>query len=540
MKKSLIKIISFRSIILVLLSILILLFFYTAWISDDAYITFRSIENFLSGYGPVFNVGERVQAFTHPLWFFVQSAANAITREISALNPWAQMYYVNVLLSISFSTAAVLILIFRIARSLKGLILGLVILILSKGFIDYATSGLENALSYFIVACFLAIFLAEEDLKPLKVLWLAIIASLGTINRMDTILFFIPALIYAVWMNPERRKSLFYVIIGFIPFLVWEVFSLFYYGFPFPNTAYAKLNTGIRMLEILIQGFKYFQSSFRLDPVIFFVFLGCLLWFSWKGTNRQRMVMFGMVIYMIYIVYIGGDFMAVRYFSVPVFICAALLSVVEFPSRLAYASILIAVILIGLINPKTPLRSQAGFVPVDSNIMIDKNQVSDERLYYYHNYGWLSTSRDKPLPGSNFAGKDWIFNPKKRKVVLVGPLGVRGYQAGPNIHMIDKNALADPLMTRLPIIDNRFWRIGHFDHIIPQGYLSTLDSGENKIIDPDLAQYYEVLKLVIGGELWDVNRIIEIVKLNSGVYDPLLDAFLDRWEAQGKPVDEYK
>ena len=25
--------------------------------------------------------------------------------------------------------------------------------------------------------------------------------------------------------------------------LAWEMFSIFYYGFPFPNTAYAKLNT---------------------------------------------------------------------------------------------------------------------------------------------------------------------------------------------------------------------------------------------------------------------------------------------------------
>ena len=35
-----------------------------SWISDDALITMRHVLNFINGYGPVFNVGERVQAYT--------------------------------------------------------------------------------------------------------------------------------------------------------------------------------------------------------------------------------------------------------------------------------------------------------------------------------------------------------------------------------------------------------------------------------------------------------------------------------------------
>lgn len=44
-----------------------------SWVTDDAFITFRSVMNFVDGYGPVFNVGERVQSFTHPLWFLLLS-----------------------------------------------------------------------------------------------------------------------------------------------------------------------------------------------------------------------------------------------------------------------------------------------------------------------------------------------------------------------------------------------------------------------------------------------------------------------------------
>jgi hypothetical protein len=33
-----------------------------AWLSDDAYITFRTVDNFIHGYGLTWNVAERVQS----------------------------------------------------------------------------------------------------------------------------------------------------------------------------------------------------------------------------------------------------------------------------------------------------------------------------------------------------------------------------------------------------------------------------------------------------------------------------------------------
>ena len=64
----------------------VILFLYivlkTSWTSDDAQITFRTILNFVNGLGITFNYGERVQAFTHPLWFFVLSGAISLTNEI--------------------------------------------------------------------------------------------------------------------------------------------------------------------------------------------------------------------------------------------------------------------------------------------------------------------------------------------------------------------------------------------------------------------------------------------------------------------------
>ncbi len=41
--------------------------------SDDAYITLRTVDNFINGYGLTWNISERVQAYTHPLWMFLLS-----------------------------------------------------------------------------------------------------------------------------------------------------------------------------------------------------------------------------------------------------------------------------------------------------------------------------------------------------------------------------------------------------------------------------------------------------------------------------------
>jgi len=121
-----------------------------AWISDDAYITYRSIENFIHGYGLVHNVGERVQTFTHPLWFFILSGLNYIWQNVFSFDYWSQMYYTNIFLSMFLSFTTIIFITFLIAKSYKGAILTLVILLSSRSFMDYTTSGLENPLTFLI------------------------------------------------------------------------------------------------------------------------------------------------------------------------------------------------------------------------------------------------------------------------------------------------------------------------------------------------------------------------------------------------------
>ena len=82
----------------------LLLLLRTAWLDDDAYITFRTVDNFLNGLGLRWNVVNRVQAFTHPLWMFAVAGAAAISGEV---------YFSSLALSIVVSLAAVVLAVSR-------------------------------------------------------------------------------------------------------------------------------------------------------------------------------------------------------------------------------------------------------------------------------------------------------------------------------------------------------------------------------------------------------------------------------------------
>ena len=125
------------------LSGMILLFGYclvrTAWLSDDAYITFRTVENFVSGYGPTWNIDERVQTYTHPLWMFLLSGLRLVSGEI---------YYTSLATSMALSMAAVCLLAaLAIARTREQALLCVSICTFSKAFVDFSSSGLENPLT---------------------------------------------------------------------------------------------------------------------------------------------------------------------------------------------------------------------------------------------------------------------------------------------------------------------------------------------------------------------------------------------------------
>src|SRR5687767_9394948 len=58
------------------------------WMSDDGFINLRVARNILAGDGPVFNVGERVESVTSPLWIGVLALAGALRLPLEPAAVW--------------------------------------------------------------------------------------------------------------------------------------------------------------------------------------------------------------------------------------------------------------------------------------------------------------------------------------------------------------------------------------------------------------------------------------------------------------------
>ena len=488
----------------------------SAWVCDDAYITLRTVDNLYRGHGLTWNPGERVQTYTHPLWMMLIVLVYFVED-----NP----YFILITISILLTIATMYLLISKLSITASNAIAGILLLLSSKAFIDYSTSGLENPLSHFIYILFIFVFLYKPKGKY-STFALALIASLGMLCRMDSALLFLPAIFYKVVLKRTRRDILF-VFLGFLPFILWESFSLLYYGFLFPNTAYAKLNTGIHASLLAKQGVLYLLYTLSRDPGSLFI-IGLGIYAAVKDRDwRKVVVAFGIVLYLLYVIRIGGDFMAGRFFSVLVVGAVALIvSAALFKQNYSFFSLLIALLIVFLATPNPPIRYNAGDSRQEVGVMGTYNGIEDERLWYYHLTGLLTMPRNEAMPRMAWAVEGEEAKERKYDVVDRGPVGVYGFYAGPNVHVIDWYALTDPLLARLPVDDRVTWRIGHFFRSIPEGYLETLETNKNHITNPNLAKYYDKLSLISRGDLLDKERLIAIWRMNTGYYQPLLEAYL--------------
>lgn len=509
-------------VVFALLAFYVLLVIRNAWISDDAIITFRAVENFVAGYGLGYNPFVRVQVFTHPLWMLLLSTIYFVVGLIFPSVPNA-LFYINFLLSIALSALTAYLFLVKISKP-RLLMLGLSILILSlsNAFMDFSTSGLENPLTHFLLVLFVIVYLSE---KP-NLLWLSLLSSLIMLNRLDAILLIAPALLYLLWMSPVRKSDILKTLLGLLPIALWELFSLLYFGFAFPNTAYAKLSTSVSDNLLILQGLDYFLNVINWDPLTPFIILLAGVALYLERNSNLLFLYIGILLYLAYIVKIGGDFMAGRFFAAPLLLSVVILSNQLVAKRVQIASLAI-VILFGVFSLRSSLWSSNMTLYFPTYPISDRNDISDQRMHYFGNFrkdqfnSFAESGFHEEEWGSQFAGNNWEFT-GYTSVYVADALGRPGYKKSPNTYVIDSFALSDPLLARLPAIE---WEIGHFRREIPEGYLETLESGENQIADPNLSLYYSKLQVLISDPIWDWNRITEIWKFNTGQYDYLLDLY---------------
>lgn len=496
-------------------AIYVVLVYRTAWVSDDAFITLRTVSNWLSGYGLRWNVAERVQTFTHPLWMLWLAGAHAIGGE-----PFYSTLYLSWL--VSCVAVATLFIGTRGGALERSLSLGL--LIFSKAFVDYSTSGLENPLTHLWLACFVVLYFrrdARSSLVPLSA-----IVGLAVLTRLDTGLLYAPAWLLLLRERTWRERAG-AACIAALPIAAWLAFSLVYYGFLWPNTAYAKLGVGeIAGLHRLAEAFWYFATSLFGDPLTLGSWLAITALMVRRRDAARLALLAGSALSLGYVVAIGGDFMSGRFFSAPFFMAVACLassdalgSVRARRGALAFAAALV------LLGGRPTLLTGADYGVLREIDAVNIFGVHDARAEFFRHTSLINADtmnparRDHPWTGSGHKLREAVARDPHLRVQPIDAIGLSGYYAGPGVHIVDRWALADPLLARMPA---SVGAVGHYTRAIPTGYLESLSTGKNFIGDPVIADYYDRLSLVVRGALFTKERWRAIWALNSGAYDQRL------------------
>ena len=449
--------------------------FHMAWVADDAFITLRYVQNTLEGNGAVFNVGDRVQGFTHPLWFLLLLAGCSVF--------YAPIFVMILGMVLTFLTMLLLGYLHRFrfgAYLCTAAALGA-----CYTFREFQTSGLENSGTIFLLVCLLVYALSLSNREPVARAWAIVgFSILIVFNRLDQALIIAPLFIGSViclWKIPDWRRHLqirafYFALSAAAAFCAWYIWAWWYYGTPLPNTFYAKLGA-IPIKKSLAYGVAYVIDFARDEPFPAFIAIaaiGISIFYAFKRTEEisisrldtkwtVRLLTLGIALQFAYVVWVGGDFMRGRFLDSS-YVCATVMGIWCFsqlwPKRTDWLSVLL---LVGMF-------SQCFFDPVEptGRIVAERTIMRESTFWIYNRWPWIHEHRfedhEFPLALKKYAD---TYGPITVKEQLIGAYA---WVAGPKVSVVDVFGLTDATIARLPALPTS--RIGHIRHPIPDSYFA--------------------------------------------------------------------
>ncbi|MEM6270574.1 MAG: hypothetical protein AAF998_14130 [Bacteroidota bacterium] len=490
----------------------------TAWTCDDAFISHTCAVNLAEGHGLTFQPFARVQAFSNPLWTLIMAGLYPLSGET-----WRTGMVLGIVLS-----ALVWWWLLRRGRNwdTRSLVAG-GILLLSSSFIDFSTSGLENSLSHLLILGFATQFLRPPaDRRWLTRLFL--LGSLALLCRLDLIWVVGPAMLVG-YRQVEARGKWKSALLGLLPILGWEAFSLIYYGFFLPNTWYAKLGTGEGRWFLLGKGWIYFWDTLRDDPLTVLVIVGGGLQVGRWGNGRSRWLLIGAGLYVLAVVAAGGDFMRGRMFTVPFVLLLFLWLRTPAPAWWPVGAG--ALLVLGLLRADAPLYSGPDYHLGRTERPWERyaNNITDERAMYWNRAGWRAHHGAEVHPAREFEAEAarqraaWDRHEPVTRAVVAGSMGKTGYLRARGTQIIDFNGLADPLLARFPALDTDWWRAGHRPRYLDPNHERIVAGESIQFADPGVQAYWQRLRVVTAGPLWSGERWRTIWGFLTGEYRHLLN-----------------
>jgi arabinofuranosyltransferase len=413
-----------------------------AWTCADATISLRYAANLVAGHGLVFNLGERVQGFTNPLW--------TLGLSLGAVWDSHLIWATNLGLSCSAGALAWLWSCMRRLDPEPSAARFAAVVALTFGcqpFLAFSTSGLENSAMHMLVAASLAASLAE---RPNAVL---LAAALALLNRLDVAPLIGPLVAIAWWRSGattrERlaacRRGL---IVGAALLLGWFGFATIYYGYPLPNTWYAKGGLHLDM------GLRYLADFLAKRPSSGIVLLGGpLAALAWSRTPALRAAAIGVLLQIVYVVSVGGDYMHGRFFTAPLLLAAVCLVGIIPPADRVRRAVTALIVVLSVATIFDLARASIGGEDRGDLFMVERDPE-----FALWRRGPVETTPSVPAPF------------ELDTVVISSHLVGQVFGSDLRIAWIDGYGLTDPYVARCPSFE-RDPRPGHAKRLIPRAYL---------------------------------------------------------------------
>ena len=237
---------------------------YFNFVCDDAYISFHYAKHLAEGHGLVYNMGERVEGYTNFLWVVLLAGLLKLGVDVVAASKVLGIAFgcVTIVLAYELQTRAW-------NENRYAALVAPALLASSSAFAAWATGGREAQM--FTCLVFLGVVLSHYEVRrPPRFSCAGIVCGLAALTRPEGVLVFAVLACYRlVGLRKTRRSPLRETLRFSAPFLLFVVphflWRLSFYGYPFPNSFYAKDATESHLSD----GLGYLLSFLRrFSPIV--------------------------------------------------------------------------------------------------------------------------------------------------------------------------------------------------------------------------------------------------------------------------------
>ena len=451
------------------------------WIQEDAFIDFRIVGNLLAGHGPVFNIGERVEAYSDPLWLFLLAAAHRLL-------PWVSIEWTALTLGL-VGTATGFVLGGRAVQRLGAsrgdrlvVPVGLLVASVVAGVWEFATSGLEMGMVFGWLGLGYWLLVRTESGRRSAVVC-AFVLGLGPLLRPELVTVAavdLVALTLVVaapgWRGAPGRWHRFGLpaVAALAAPVLYELWRMAYFALVVSNTTLAKSagaswGQGLTFLWDFVAPYTLWLPFLLLLPL---VAPRVARW--WRAGDRTGVVLLvapvvAGLVDLVAVLHVGGDYMGAR-LALPAFLSICLPLYLD-------ASQLRTVLVVPVVGLAVWALVCGGWLRPDAAPgLVLHHGIADERNVWievtgnrhpimaadFHNTSSLvfrSLAAQGAAQGRQrlLVYDDTLTNPSSADVrparsplpfhlvVNVGSIGVIGFQSGPDVYLFDELSLANPI-----------------------------------------------------------------------------------------------